>query len=192
MNHTIAVASRTIYPNEFEATSIVSAEHSLRAAIARTHRTKQIKAIFLGWPNLETIAKKFARMVTHGFPSNCASGHDLLSEVLNKAVQAYEAASLTAINENELGDAFMKAIINEGVYLSDYEVHGLQANGTSEYWEPLSMPLCDWVRKRNVERLVFSPRVLSADSRERNATRLILAGQLLSVADARRMTGILG
>lgn len=189
MSHNIAIPSRIVYPNEFDVSEIVSAEHSLRTAIARIHRTGQMKAIFLGWPNLERICKKLAGMLTHGYPSNSASGNDLLSDMIDKAVIAYELASKKATKEQDLGDAFIKAIIEESVYLTDYEVHGLYANESSELWEPLSVPLCDWARQHKMDRLVFSPRVLSTGNKEREAARLVLAGKLLSVADAERIAG---
>ena len=183
--------TRTVYPNEIEAISIISPEHSLRVAIAKIHKKRQMKTIFAAWPNIEESTLRLAGVLTHDYPSG-RDDVDLLSSSILRAIDAYEMASTEAIIETDLLDAYMKALADEASNLVCYDVHGIWENDKSERWEPLSSPLSIWVKKKRFERLVFSPRSLLLDESESKAAKMLLACQILTVRDAARMIQMMG
>lgn len=182
------VQNRTIYPYELDAEGLISAEHSLRAALGVIQKKSTIKPIFTACPMLEDSTKKLARMLTHGYPGTIA-GENVLSQSILLAIDAYESASTRATVESELADAYLVALCLEASKLVNHQVHGLWENGKSERWEHLSMPLIDWAKKKRFERLVFSPRDVSANEHERRAANWLVACQVLTVRDMARLFG---
>lgn len=183
---TEALHTRTVYPYELEAASIISPEHSVKIAMAKIHKKRVAKTIFTAWPNLEDATRKLARIVTHDYPCD-RDGVDILSAAIQKAIESYEDASTDAIEEAVLADAYMLVMAEEASNLVAYDVHGIWENEKSERWEHLSIPLIDWVKKRGFERIVFSPRGLLLDAREKKAAKMLLACQILNVRDAARL-----
>ena len=183
--------TRTIYPFELETATVVSPEHSVRIALARTKTKSAMKPVFTAWPTLEDATRKLARIVTHGYPRE-EDGSDILSAAIRKALEAYEAASTDAVVESALADAFMLAMVNDASSLVGFDVHGMRENGKTERWEHLSAPLTDWCKKKHFERLVFSPRGVFIEPRERAAAKMLLACQILTVRDTARLFTLAG
>jgi len=186
MTMTETLHTRTVYPYELDATSLISPEHSVRIAMAKIHKKRAVKTIFSAWHNLEEATRKLARIVTHDYPSD-RDGSDILSSAILRAINAYEAASTDAIDESVLADAYMRALAEEASNLVCYEVHGIWETEKSERWEHLSFPLIDWVKKKGFERLVFSPRGVLGDEGEKKAAKLLVACQILTVRDTARL-----
>lgn len=178
-----AVAIKKVYEHEFYRGEFVSPEHSLRTALARCERRTYAKSVYFSWTNLEVASKKLAGLLTHFFPSVDGSSF-LLDEVLRTACDQFEnSADRDGYTVRMAG--FLKTLLAktaEGVMA--WETHGFTPTGESVAWVIGSMPIHEWMRKKNIERVVFNRRQTRVAQDEVDVAQVILTAGLLTFNDA--------
>jgi hypothetical protein len=178
-----AVAIKRVYEHEFYRNEFVSPEHSLRTALARCERRTYAKSVFFSWTNLETASKKLAGLLTQFFPSQDGNSF-LLDEVLRVACDEFEkSADRDGYTLRMAG--FLKTLLEQaaaGVMV--WETHGFTPDGESVAWVVGSMPIQEWMRKKNIERVVFNRRQTPPTEDEVAVAKVVLTAGLLTFNDA--------
>ena len=177
-----AVALTRLFDYEVSRSAITSPEQSLRIALARSERRNYAKSIFFCWPNLEEASKKLAGLMTQHFPNASGDGY-LLDETLSAAVDLYEET--VEVEEFARRMAFfLKTLLDrssESIVL--WETHGFLPSGDTVAWQVGMLPLQEWVKKKNIDRIVFSRRKDVPRDEEREAARMALSSSVMKYND---------
>lgn len=183
-----AVSLTRIYEHEQETKHLVSPEHALKVALARIEKRTIAKSIFFGWPNLEQASRNLARMISHLYPDQGGQGF-LLDNALQAAFDAYEKVSGHAVLDTKLMTCFLDTLIDTAAQgLAEWRTHGLLDDSETVAWPAISMPIFEWVKRRRVERLVFTKRTDAGDAVEMHAIRMMLTSALLTLNDVINVT----
>lgn len=182
-----AVSLKRVYDYELNRSDLVSPEQSLRVALARSGKRNFAKSIFFNWPNVETASRKLAALVTHQFPNPTGKGF-LLDDALSAACDIYESTVETDSFTRRMG-LYLKTMLEvtaDGV--SHWDAHGILATGETLAWPVGGMPIQEWVKRRNIERIVFTKRSIAASHAEREAARIALASDVMTYNDLLHVT----
>lgn len=177
-----ALSTQRMFDYETAREDLQSPERSMRVSLARSGKRNFAKSIFFAWPNVETASRRLAGMVTHNFPNADGRGY-LLDEALASATTLYEHT----VDSNKFTERmalYLKTMLDvaaEG--LVRWDVHGIQADGDTVAWLVGSLPIHEWVKKRNIQRLVFSKRPAEPEIAEKEAARIALSSTVLSYND---------
>lgn len=171
------VLTDVIAEADMDATEVVSAEYSMKKALAGSDHMRAIKAIYYASPFLEETTKKLARTITHCYPD--ARGGGLLRHAIEEASMAYVEAAEGHDRMEEQDFAYLKVLIERAAHLVDHSAHVIKPEGTSEAWPMIEVPLIDFAKKTKAQRVVFSP-VTEHQHYRYHGMMLILAGRLLT------------
>ena len=184
-----AVALNKVYEFELPTSDLISPEQSMRVSMARTGKKSFAKSIFYCWNNLEDASRSLARTISHSFPNKAGNGF-LLDEAIAAACAAYEHQASVSQRDTKAMSAFLETLLDvatEG--LIDWRVHGVLASSESLAWPTISMPIFEWVKKKHVEKIVFTRRdVGDVQHEERRATRILLTSAILTLNDVINVT----
>ncbi len=177
-----ALSTKKMFDYEMTREELQSPEHSMRVSLARSGKRNFAKSIFFAWPNAEAASRRLAGMLTHTFPNEDGHGF-LLDEALCAATLLYEQA----VNSNKFTERmamYLKAMLDVAADgLVRWDVHGIQLDGSTTAWQVGSTPLHEWVKKRNVQRVVFTKRATRPELAEKEAARIALASSVMGYND---------
>ena len=166
--------------NSIPCSTLVSPENSLKISLARIQKTRSARIIFIAWPNLEEACKKLARIITHACPTG-EPGEDgyLLDKALTVAINSYEQVSSTALREEDMANAFTRALFNVGGEVVKTNIH-IVCDGETVWWPHYELPLFDFVKKNRATDVFFTP---SQDCNDNmlQASRMLMASHICSV-----------
>lgn len=182
-----AISLRRVYDYEASRGEMVSAEHSLRVALARTGKRNFAKSVFFAWPNLEKASLKLAALITHHYPNRSGDGF-LLDEALAAACNLYDETIETSTYSRRMAlylEAMLQGTANQ---LLAWDTHGIIASGETMAWPVGAIPILEWVKKKNLERIVFTRRADGPSQDECEAGRIALSSALLTFNDLVQVT----
>jgi len=177
-----AVSLKRVYDYEVSRSDLISPEQSLRVALARSGKRNFAKSIFFNWPNLENASRKLAALVTHHFPNQSGKGF-LLDEALVSACDIYETTVETDSFTRRMA-LYLKTLLDETAdRILYWDSHGILSNGDTVAWPVGGMAIQDWVKRKNIDRIVFTPRKAQPTNVEREAARVALASDVMTYND---------
>lgn len=182
-----AVSLKRVYDYELARSDIVSPEQSLRVALARSGKRNFAKSIFFNWPNVETASRKLAALVTHHFPNPNGKGF-LLDEALAAACDIYETTVETDSFTRRMA-LYLKTMLDvtaDGVL--NWDAHGILPSGETVAWPIGGMPIQEWVKRRNIERIVFTKRQGVPSAAEQEAAWIALGSDVMTYNDLLHVT----
>lgn len=182
-----AVSLKRVYDYELARSDIVSPEQSLRVALARSGKRNFAKSIFFNWPNVEAASRKLAALVTHHFPNPNGKGF-LLDEALAAACDIYETTVETDSFTRRMA-MYLKTMLDvtaDGVL--NWDAHGILASGETVAWPIGGMPIQEWVKRRNIERIVFTKRQGAPSAVEQEAAWIALGSDVMTYNDLLHVT----
>ena len=177
-----AVSIKHVYDHEVSRNELVSPEHSLRVALARTGKRAYAKTIFFSWPNLETAARKLAATLSHHYPDLSGDGY-LLDKALLAACDAFENSVETENFTRRMGlflNAMLKVAADE---VSAWNTHGILAKGDTLAWNLGELSIFEWIKRKSVNRIVFTTCGAQLTPEEREAARIALSSSVATYMD---------
>ena len=185
-----AVSLKKLYDYEIDRSDLISPEHSLRVALARTGKRSYTRSIFFSWENLEVASRKLAGMISHHYPDPSGEGC-LLDKALTAACDVFEKTVETETFTRRMA-LYLKTMVDvtaEGIMY--WETHGIMSGDATAAWQVGSITLYEWAKKKAVERIVFTKRSDKAPSEaEREAARIALSSCVLSFNDLLHISGL--
>lgn len=185
-----AVSLKKLYDYEIDRSDMVSPEHSLRAALARTGKRSYARSIFFSWENLEVASRKLAGLISHHYPDPSGEGY-LLDKALTAACDVFENTVETESFTRRMA-LYLKTIVDvtaEGILY--WETHGVMSGNATAAWQVGNISLYEWAKKKSVERIVFTKRSDKAPSQaECEAARIALSSCVLSFNDLMHIAGL--
>ena len=185
-----AVSLKKVYDYEIDRSDLVSPEHSLRVALARTGKRSYTRSIFFSWENLEIASRKLAGLVSHHYPDQSGEGY-LLDKALTAACDVFENTVETETFTRRMA-LYLKTMVEvtaEGVLY--WDTHGVMTGNATAAWQVGSLSIHEWVKKKAVERIVFTKRIDKAPSvGECDAAKIALSSGVLSFNDLVHITGL--
>ena len=182
-----AVSLKRVYDYELARSDLVSPEQSLRVSLARSGKRNFAKSIYFNWPNVETASRKLAAVITHHFPNQSGSGL-LLDDALAAACDIYETTVETDSFTRRMA-LYLKTMLDvaaDGVL--HWDAHGILATGETVAWPIGGMPIQEWVKRRNIERIVFTKRQATPTAAEREAAWIALSSDVMTFNDLLHVT----
>lgn len=179
-----AVPSSFIAAHEYSATDLLSREGAVRDAACRAHIHKPLMMLLQSLPALTHTTLKLADQITHIFPAH-GSDQPLLSLALKEGLAAYRQAGANGEDPKRMQTHFIDALLDQATAVIHYNVLAVDDMGEGERWDILQTPLKAWIAARRDKRIVFTERDHQED--ERVAAKILLAGQLLSISDAKAL-----
>jgi hypothetical protein len=177
-----AISIKQVYDNEISRSDLVSPEHSLRVALARTGKRNYAKIIFFTWPNLETASRKLAAAVSHHYPTADGEGF-LLDKALMAACDEFENSVETENFTRRMAkylNAMLKVAADE---IMNWDTHGILVNGDSVVWQLGDLSMYEWVKRKSVNRIVFTKRQKSPGADECEAAQTALSSSVVTYND---------
>ena len=185
-----AVSLKKLYDYEIDRSDLVSPEHSLRVALARTGKRSYTRSIFFSWENLEVASRKMAGLISHHYPDPSGEGY-LLDKALTAACDVFENTVETESFTRRMA-LYLKTMVDvtaEGILY--WETHGIMSGNTTAAWQVGSLSLHEWAKKKVVERIVFTKRSDKAPSAaECDAAKIALSSGVLSFNDLVHISGL--
>jgi len=178
-----AIALNKLYEHEVAAGEFISPEQSMRASIARAGKRSFLKSIFFCWPNLEEATRNLARVIGHHFPNASGDGF-LLDEAVIAACDAYEVEVSRALRDTAAMTAFLDKLLSvaaDGIV--QWRMHGVSDGDATSAWPAITMPVFEWLKKRKINKVVFTRRQESVQKDESEATRIILMSSVVTLSD---------
>lgn len=182
-----AVSLKRVYDYEVSRTDVVSPEQSLRVSLARSGKRNFAKSIFFNWPNIEAASKNLAALLTHHFPNEDGKGY-LLDEALASACSVYETSVETDAFTRRMG-LFLQTMLDvtaQRILL--WDSHGILPNGETVAWPVGRLPIQEWVKRKSIERIVFTRRQTKPTDAEVEAARIALASDVMTYNDLVHVT----
>lgn len=179
-----AVPSSFIAAHEYSATDLLSREAAVREAASRAHIHKPLMMLLQSLPALTHTTHRLAEQITHLFPV-LGSDQPLLSLALKEGLAAYRRAGANGEDPKRMQTHFIDALLEQAAAVIHFNVRAVDDMGEGERWDILQTPLSAWIAARKDKRIVFTERDHYED--ERVAAKIMLAGQLLSMSDARAL-----
>lgn len=181
-----AVSLNRVYDYEVSRSDLTSPEHSLRVSLARTGKKKFAQAIFFSWPNLEIAARNLAGLLSHHYPNKSGEGF-LLDEALAAACDVYEETVETTNFTRRMG-LFLKTMLDVTAdNLLQWDTHGMLDGGTTVAWPVGSLALQDWVKRRSIDKVIFTKRQTAPTVVECTAARISFASCVMTYHDVLHM-----
>lgn len=178
-----AIALNKLYEHEVAASELMSPEQSMRVSIARAGKRSFLKSIFFCWPNLEEATRNLARVISHHFPNVAGDGF-LLDDALVAACEAYEVEVSRALRDTKAMTAFLDKLLSvSGEGIVKWRMHGLAEGDATSAWPVLTMPVFEWVKKRKINKIVFTRRQEPVPEEEVAATRIVLMSGVATLSD---------
>lgn len=181
-----AVATSIIPEHEYRATDILLPEQAIKKAANLLQIGKPINALLKNYPALNQVCLNLARIVTNLFPSHEGNNNPLLAVALYEALQAYRRGAKNGADQRDLPAIFLDALIGRATDVTLFDVRAVDGMGEGERWETLRLPLSEWVAAYPDKRIVFTER--PTDRAEKEAARMMIIGQALTMRDARYLT----
>ena len=186
-----AVSLKKIYEYEAVRTELVSAEHSLRISLARTGHRTYARSIFFSWPNVEAASRKLAGLISHHYPNMSGEGY-LLDDVLKAACDAFASSPETVSFTHRMA-VYLKTLVDvTASQLMYWDTHGIMGDGSTAAWQVGTSPIHDWVKRKNLERVVFSKRPADPSVEEQVAAQIALSAQVATYNDLLHITRLGG
>lgn len=178
-----AVGLKRVFEFEVPKSDLISGEQSLRVAMARSGRRNMALSIFATWDNLKTASRKLASLLSHAYPDREGTGF-LLDGCLMAATDAFENAINSSQPFPDRMALYLKALLDTmATNILCWETHGILDNAQTIAWPFGEIPLIEWVKRRNVERLVFTRRVKTPTAAEIEAAKFAVASMVLTYND---------
>lgn len=177
-----AVSLKREYDYQMNRSEFVSPEHSLRVSLSRTGKRNVAKSIYFAWPNVEHASRKLAGLLTHHFPNTDGRGF-LMDEALAAACQEYEAAIETGSFTGRMSLYLRTLVDRAAAGILSWETHGILESGETLAWPVGGYPLQEWIKRKGVERVVFTKRSDVPKPEEVEASRIALSSMLLTFND---------
>lgn len=182
-----AVSLHRVYDYEVSRNDLVSPEQSLRVSLARSGKRNLAKSIFFAWPNIEVASRKLAALLTHHYPNRNGKGY-LLDEALVAACDIYETSVESTAFTLRMAMYLKTLLQTTSDGLLYWDTHGILSNGETLAWMVGAVPLQDWVRRKNADRIVFTARQELPGVEDKEAARISLASSIMSFNDLLHVT----
>ena len=177
-----AVSLKKIYDYEAVRSELVSAEHSLRISLARTGHRTYARSIFFTWPNVEVASRKVAGLISHHYPNMSGDGY-LLDDVLKAACGAFTATPETESFTQRMA-VYLKTMVDvTASQIMYWDTHGIMGDGSTVAWQVDASPIHDWVRRKNLDRVVFTKRPSAPSVEEQGAAQIALSAHVATYND---------
>ena len=177
-----AVSLKRIYEYDAARSELVSAEHSLRVALARMGKRGYARSIYFSWPNLESASRKLAGLVSHHYPSKTGDSY-LLDDAIKAACEAFEEAPETESFTHRMASYLRTMLESTASQIMYWETHGIMPSGETTAWQVGTSPVLEWVKRKNIERVVFSKRTEDPLPEEIEAAQIVLSSGVLTYND---------
>lgn len=183
------VASSVIVPYEYRAADIQPKGVAIKEAASSINIGKPLMMLMQSCPSLNETTQRLAEHITNLFPSS-DTDRTLLAWTLEDGLKAYRKAGSNGGDTKEMQTMFLHAMLTRAADVMFFDVRAVDGMGEGERWESLRTPLAPWIRNHAQERIVFTERL--SDDAERDAARVLLAGQILSISDAKALRKLRG
>lgn len=158
-------------------------EKRLKNALEQVGIYSSARDLFNVWPSVETACVALSNLLTEFFPDN--GGYSLLGRSIQLAMCDYKRALICGDEEPKQIQAFLRRLILSSAQCVRWWVIGLRDGNEHAYLRVIDEPVADWMRRHKVTGVRFEPRTGGDIADAYSRAVFLIAGKILTVADAR-------